>query len=62
MPGWIQPIAYITPLWHGVALCRGLSLGTATWTGVLLHAGYLVLVLAAGIWAGNRTYGRRLYV
>jgi hypothetical protein len=45
-----------------VALCRGLSLGTATWTGVLLHAGYLVLVLAAGIWAGNRTYGRRLYV
>jgi lipooligosaccharide transport system permease protein len=62
LPGWIQPIAYITPLWHGVALCRGLSLGTATWTGALLHAGYLVLVLAAGIWAGNRTYGRRLYV
>ena len=62
LPGWIQPIAYITPLWHGVALCRGLSLGTATWAGALLHAGYLVLVLAAGLWAGNRTYGRRLYV
>jgi lipooligosaccharide transport system permease protein len=62
LPGWIQPIAYVTPLWHGVALCRGLSLGTATWPDALLHAGYLIVVLAAGIWAGNRTYARRLHV
>jgi lipooligosaccharide transport system permease protein len=62
LPGWIQPIAYVTPLWHGVALCRGLSLGTATWPDALLHAGYLIVVLAAGIWTGNRTYARRLYV
>jgi lipooligosaccharide transport system permease protein len=62
LPGWIRPVAYLTPLWHGVALCRGLSLGTATWPGALLHVGYLVAVLAAGIWAGNRSYPRRLYV
>jgi lipooligosaccharide transport system permease protein len=62
LPGWIQPIAYVTPLWHGVALCRGLSLGTISWLAALLHIGYLVVLLAAGIWAGNRAYTRRLYV
>ena len=30
LPAWIRPLAYVTPLWHGVALCRALSLGTAT--------------------------------
>jgi lipooligosaccharide transport system permease protein len=62
LPVWIRPVAYLTPLWHGVALCRGLCLGTATLPGALLHVGYLAAVLAAGIWAGNRTYRRRLYV
>ena len=27
LPGWLRPLAYATPLWHGVALCRGLSPG-----------------------------------
>ena len=27
LPGWLRALAYVTPLWHGVALCRGLSLG-----------------------------------
>ena len=30
LPAWLRPVAYVTPLWHGVALCRSLSLGTAT--------------------------------
>src|SRR5580704_588890 len=62
LPGWAQPIAYATPLWHGVALCRSLSLGTATIGEALLHIGYLAALTAAGIVAGNRTYARRLYV
>jgi len=62
LPGWAQPIAYATPLWHGVALCRSLSLGTATIGEALLHIGYLVALTAAGIVAGNRTYAKRLYV
>jgi lipooligosaccharide transport system permease protein len=62
LPGWAQPIAYATPLWHGVALCRSLSLGTATIGEALLHIGYLAALTAAGIAAGNRTYARRLYV
>jgi lipooligosaccharide transport system permease protein len=62
LPGWAQPIAYATPLWHGVALCRSLSLGTATIGGTLIHVGYLAALAAAGIIVGDRTYRRRLYV
>ena len=62
LPGWIRPVAYATPLWHGVALCRSLSIGTATLGGALVHVTYLVLLAAAGIAAGHRTYLRRLYV
>ena len=62
LPRWAQPIAYATPLWHGVALCRSLSLGTATIGGTLLHVGYLAALAAAGIAVGHRTYRRRLYV
>jgi lipooligosaccharide transport system permease protein len=62
LPGWAQPIAYATPLWHGVALCRSLSLGDPTPGGTLLHLGYLAALAGAGIVIGNRTYRRRLYV
>ena len=62
LPAWFRPLAYLTPLWHGVTLCRALSLGTATWGGALVHVGYLALWAAAGVIAGNRTYPRRLYV
>ncbi|HSZ40439.1 MAG TPA: ABC transporter permease [Trebonia sp.] len=62
LPGWLQPVAYATPLWHGVALCRGLSLGTLTLGAAAIHVGYLAALAALGIWAGGRTYRRRLYV
>jgi lipooligosaccharide transport system permease protein len=62
LPAWIRPLAYLTPLWHGAALCRALSLGTATWDGALLHVGYLAVWAGAGVIAGHRTYPRRLYV
>jgi lipooligosaccharide transport system permease protein len=61
LPAVVRPLAYITPLWHGVALCRSLSLGTAQVGSSLLHVSYLVVVAAAGIYWGNRTYRRRLY-
>jgi lipooligosaccharide transport system permease protein len=62
LPAWIRPLAYITPLWHGVALCRSLSLGTATLGGALVHVGYLAGLAAVSIAVGNRTYRRRLCV
>jgi lipooligosaccharide transport system permease protein len=62
LPAVIRPVAYVTPLWHGVALCRSLSYGTVTPAGLALHAGYLAALVAAGIAVGHRTYRRRLYV
>jgi lipooligosaccharide transport system permease protein len=68
LPGWLRPLAYATPLWHGVALCRALSLGPGSHgagldvTGALGHVAYLAVLAAIGIWAGARTYRRRLYV
>jgi len=62
LPGWLRVLAYATPLWHGVALCRALSLGRADLLGSLGHVAYLAILAAAGIWAGARTYRRRLYV
>jgi lipooligosaccharide transport system permease protein len=62
LPVWIRPLAYATPLWHGVALCRGLSLGQIGLPGALGDVAYLAVLAGAGIWAGARTYTRRLYV
>lgn len=61
LPGWIQPVAYITPLWHGVELCRGISLGTLTAGSALIHVCYLLLIAVAGTVVGERTYRRRLH-
>lgn len=62
LPGWLQPVAYATPLWHGVALCRDLTLGSAQPGSALLHVAYLAAVAVAGMAAGRRSYRRRLYV
>jgi len=62
LPVAIRWLAYITPLWHGVALCRALSLGSADLPGALGHAAYLILITIAGLAAGQLTYRRRLYV
>jgi lipooligosaccharide transport system permease protein len=62
LPAVIRPVAYVTPLWHGVALSQSLSFGTATAASTALHAGYLVAFVAAGLAVGDRTYRRRLYV
>jgi lipooligosaccharide transport system permease protein len=62
LPSWIRPLAYVTPLWHGVALCRSLSLGDASLGGALVHVGYLGALAVVSIAVGNRTYRRRLWV
>src|ERR1700689_127171 len=64
LPAGLRLLAYAQPLWHGVALCRAFSLGTAPRdpVGMLGHVAYLVVLAGVGIWAGARTYRRRLYV
>ena len=62
LPGWLRALAYATPLWHGVSLCRALSLGHVDLGHALGDVAYLAVLAAVGVWAGARTYRRRLYV
>lgn len=55
LPGWLEWVARLTPLWHGVDLTRTLTLGTLEAGPVLLHLAYLLVVAAAGyLWAVRR--------
>jgi lipooligosaccharide transport system permease protein len=48
LPAIVQPLAWITPLFHGVALARGLSLGTLGTPSFPLELALLHLVVLIG--------------
>lgn len=60
LPAWLRTVAYATPLWHGVDLSRDLALGRALGVAAVVHVGYLLVLAAAGVAWGARTYERRL--
>jgi lipooligosaccharide transport system permease protein len=63
LPGWLRPVVYASPLWQGVDLARPLSLGhSLRLTTAAGHVAYLLVLVVVGVWAGGRTYKRRLYV
>lgn len=60
LPAWLRPLAYITPMWHGVSLCRGLALGTAGGWSSLGHVGVLAAFVIVGAAYADRRYARVL--
>lgn len=62
LPLVLEQLAYLTPLWHGVALSRDLALGTATVGATLLHVAYLSVWVVVGFAFAARNYQRRLAV
>lgn len=60
LPGWIQPAAYATPLFHGVSLCRGLALGTDFAVSPVVSVTYLVAMLVLGTVLATRFMRSRL--
>ena len=62
LPSFLQPVAWVSPLWHGVDLCRALMLGTvgAAPALALLHVGVLSAIAGIGAWAAFRTVEARL--
>jgi len=60
LPVGVEALAYVTPLWHGVDLCRQLTLGDVVPWSALLHVSFLVVWSAAGLGIALFTYRRRL--
>jgi lipooligosaccharide transport system permease protein len=62
LPAFLQPIAWLSPLWHGVDLTRGLVLGTfADNVAVMvIHVVVLVAIIAVSSWLTVRMIERRL--
>ncbi|HVH63998.1 MAG TPA: ABC transporter permease, partial [Candidatus Dormibacteraeota bacterium] len=60
LPLLLQALAWVTPLAHGVALCRDLVLGTLVVGTDLLHLGVLLAYFAGGLIAAYLTFTRRL--
>ena len=60
LPAWSRPIAYVTPLYHGVELTRGAVLGTLGLLAALGHVAVLVAYAGAGYVACRRTFTVRL--
>ncbi|HEY5890450.1 MAG TPA: ABC transporter permease [Acidimicrobiia bacterium] len=65
LPGFLQPIAYVTPLFHGVELVRKVALPDAdasvvTAMPMWIHVVYLVTMAVVGLLLSARWLERRL--
>ena len=60
LPGWLQVVARITPLYHGVELCRGAVLETLTLGAATVHLAVLAAYVAVGFALSRREFVRRL--
>ncbi len=61
MPLAFELAAYLTPIWHGVELCRQLTLGTVEALPALGHLLYLLAWSVGGLMLARRAYKRRLF-
>jgi lipooligosaccharide transport system permease protein len=61
MPAYLQPIGWISPMWHGTQLARVVSFGLPLpgWE-IALHLVFLVSLVVVGGWLTVRSFTRRL--
>ncbi|MFT7837503.1 ABC transporter permease [Saccharothrix sp. BKS2] len=60
LPAWLHPLAWVTPVWHGIELARGAAFGTLGALPALGHVAYLVALVVAGVVLGRHLFHRRL--
>jgi len=60
LPEVLEWVAYATPLWHGVDMCRDFASGRVDWLEVLGHSAYLVAWTAVAGVLAVRGYAKRL--
>jgi lipooligosaccharide transport system permease protein len=61
LPGWVRPLTWASPLWHGTELARAAALGTSGPLPAAGHGAYLVALAVGGAAVAVRRYRRRLY-
>ena len=60
LPDQIEWVAWLTPLFHGVQLIRGLVLDDLNLAAAPIHVGYLAAMLAIGVALADRNLRRRM--
>lgn len=65
LPGWLEPVAYFTPLFHGVEAVRKIALpgvdeSIVTSLPLWVHVTYLLVMAAAGVYLSVRYLDKRL--
>jgi lipooligosaccharide transport system permease protein len=62
LPSFLQAVAWFSPLWHGVALTRGLVFGVAAEEPIVMlaHLTILIAIVVVGTIAAVRLIERRL--
>jgi lipooligosaccharide transport system permease protein len=60
LPAIVQPIAFLTPLWHGVNLSRTVALGIGDLPLALLNIAVLLGFIVVGVMLSGLTFARRL--
>ena len=62
LPTWLQPVAYATPLWHGVELTRGVALDIGTTWSPWINVAYLITFVEVGTALAIRLLGHRMRI
>jgi lipooligosaccharide transport system permease protein len=60
LPGWVQPVAWVSPLWHGTEVARAAALDRWQPLAALGHTAYLLALLVLGATLAARQFTRRL--
>ncbi|MDH2425887.1 ABC transporter permease [Sphaerisporangium sp. TRM90804] len=60
LPAAARPLAYLSPLWHGVELSRAATLGAAPPWPIAAHTAYLLAFTAAGVAWAVHAFRKRL--
>lgn len=62
LPGFLQPVAWLSPLWHGAEVARGLTLGTIAEAPLLalVHLAVLAAIVVLGATVAIRKIDARL--
>jgi lipooligosaccharide transport system permease protein len=60
LPSWVQPVAWVSPLWHGTEIARAAALDRWQPLAALGHLAYLLLLIVLGAAIAARLFTRRL--